>query len=86
MKVKALCNIIYGGKMYGAGEVFEVDKLLANTEPAEPEPADEHERYNDRDPEEREPEEERELSEETERDQRRGRNPRRGRGEVDERD
>lgn len=31
MKVKALCNIIYGGKFYRAGDVFKANKLLPNT-------------------------------------------------------
>lgn len=32
MKVKALCNIFYKGNMYSAGEVFEADEFLKNTE------------------------------------------------------
>lgn len=31
MKVKALCNIIRDGKMYKAGDVFEVPKKVPNT-------------------------------------------------------
>ncbi len=80
MKVKALCNIIYGGKMYGFGEIIESDRVLPNTMPVEPE------RYDDRNPEEREPENEPRNPEEAERDPRRGRPARRGRGEPDERD
>lgn len=42
MKVKALCNIIRNGKLYRAGDVFEVDKALPNTiqyeKTPEPEP------------------------------------------------
>ena len=33
MKVKALCNILHGGNLYRAGDVFEVDENLKNTEP-----------------------------------------------------
>lgn len=33
MKVKALCNILHGGNLYKAGDVFEVDENLKNTEP-----------------------------------------------------
>ncbi len=86
MKVKALCNIIYGGKMYGFGEIIESDRVLTNTMPVEPEPDNERERYDDRAPEEREPEDEPRNPEEAERDPRRGRPARRGRGEPDERD
>lgn len=32
MKVKALCGIFYGGHLYSAGEVFEADEFLKNTE------------------------------------------------------
>lgn len=32
MKVKALCNIFYKGNLYSAGEVFEADEFLKNTE------------------------------------------------------
>jgi len=32
MKLKALCNILYGGVMYSAGEVFEAKEALKNTE------------------------------------------------------
>ena len=32
MRVKALCNIFYKGNLYSAGEVFETDEFLKNTE------------------------------------------------------
>lgn len=32
MKVKALCNVLYGGKLYTAGQTFEADKPLNNVE------------------------------------------------------
>lgn len=32
MKLKAHCNILYGGAMYSAGEVFEAKEALENTE------------------------------------------------------
>ena len=32
MKLKALCNIIYNGEMYHAGETFDADKLMDNSE------------------------------------------------------
>lgn len=31
MKVKALCNIIRDGKLYKAGDFFEVDRVIPNT-------------------------------------------------------
>ena len=32
MKVKALCGIFYKGHLYSAGEIFEADEFLKNTE------------------------------------------------------
>lgn len=32
MKVKALCGIFYKGHLYSAGEVFEAEEFLKNTE------------------------------------------------------
>ena len=32
MKLKARCNILYGGVMYSAGEVFEAKEALENAE------------------------------------------------------
>lgn len=32
MKVKALCNVLYNGKMYMSGTVFETDDKLNNVE------------------------------------------------------
>lgn len=31
MKVKALCGVIYKGKRYDAGKVFEADRVIPNT-------------------------------------------------------
>lgn len=42
MKVKALCGVIYNGKRYDAGKVFEADRVIPNTiqyeKTPEPEP------------------------------------------------
>ena len=35
MKLKAKCNIIYGGKLYRCGDEFEAEKALAHTETVE---------------------------------------------------
>lgn len=32
MKVKALCGVIYNGNLHKAGELFDADTLLPNTE------------------------------------------------------
>lgn len=32
MKVKALCGVIYKGELHKAGELFEADTILPNTE------------------------------------------------------
>lgn len=32
MRVKALCGIFYKGHLYSAGEIFEADEFLKNTE------------------------------------------------------
>lgn len=31
MKVKALCGVIYKGKRYNAGKVFDADRVISNT-------------------------------------------------------
>ena len=36
MLLKALCGIIYGGTLYAAGDKFEADKRLDNTEVVSP--------------------------------------------------
>lgn len=33
MKVKALCGVIYKGELHKAGELFDADTILPNTEP-----------------------------------------------------
>lgn len=32
MLVKALCGVLYGGALYAAGQEFEADRQLSNTE------------------------------------------------------
>ena len=36
MLLKALCGIIYGGTLYAAGDKFEADRRLDNTEVVSP--------------------------------------------------
>ena len=85
MKVRALCNIFYNGKMYAYGEIIETDKPLPNTEPTEREDFPDREQEGT-DPEEfgrqadSYPDEQREKP-----DRRHGRGAREQRGDYDDR-